>query len=937
MPFQMFKYLLGLLFLLYTSLCSAQAVPPIHNFTPQDYGAEDQNWAVSQSEDQTVFVANNRGLLEYNGARWQFYPSKNNAIMRAVHVLGDKVYTGSYMDFGYWNRNDYGELKYFSLSDALNLKLIEDEEFWRILSLENWVLFQSFDRIYVYNIITDQIKVINSEQRITKVFLVGDEVFFQEMGKGIWRIENGKATMAYDNKVLKSQEVVNIFNGSDGLLFQTTEDGFYKLQNQRLKRWQVSAQNLLLNVSVYNSIRLDDNSYLLGTISNGLIHLDENGGLIQQIDEVKGLGDNTVLGVFEDAFHNIWLGLDNGISLINLKSHFRVYRDVEGVLGTVYSAALHDDKLYLGTNQGLFYKQFGKDMPFQAINNTKGQVWSLNTVNGDLFCGHDKGTFLVRNAQAILISDLKGTWCVKEIPNKRDLLIQGNYNGISVLEKSKNGWSLRNTIQGFDISSRYLEFVNNYELLVSHEYKGVFHLEVDADYERIKKFEKLAIDKGIHSSIIRSNDEIIYANEKGIFRYDDSEKTFNKDTILTNAFNNDKYISGKLVHYEADQKLWFFQNNKITYVQQGTFSNKPEVESVYLPAKIRQTKAGYECILPLEKDRYLVGNTQGYFVIDLKEHKDRNLTVKLNAVSNHLFLNRPLPLHYQDSSLILKNKNNNLQFKYSITNFNNLTPALYRYRLIGYRNQWSSWSESSEISFENLPYGDYTLEVEAKVGSTVSANTLQYKFIIKKPWVLSQTAILLYILGFILIALVVQYFNRRHYKKQKQIALKKKEKELELKTLESERQLVQYKNENLRQDIESKNRELGISTMNLIKKNELLGAIKKELTAVKDAKHLNHVIKLINKNLNTSDDWKLFEEAFNNADKDFLKRVKAKHPSLTSNDLRLCAYLRLNLSSKEIAPLLNISHRSVEVKRYRLRKKMKLDHKDNLTDYILQI
>ena len=68
----------------------------------------------------------------------------------------------------------------------------------------------------------------------------------------------------------------------------------------------------------------------------------------------------------------------------------------------------------------------------------------------------------------------------------------------------------------------------------------------------------------------------------------------------------------------------------------------------------------------------------------------------------------------------------------------------------------------------------------------------------------------------------------------------------------------------------------------------------------------------------------MFKEAFNNADKDFIKKLKSIHPNLTPNDLRLCAYLRLNLSSKEIAPLLNISPRSVEVKRYRLRKKMEL-------------
>ena len=100
---------------------------------------------------------------------------------------------------------------------------------------------------------------------------------------------------------------------------------------------------------------------------------------------------------------------------------------------------------------------------------------------------------------------------------------------------------------------------------------------------------------------------------------------------------------------------------------------------------------------------------------------------------------------------------------------------------------------------------------------------------------------------------------------------------------------------------------------------------------------VSKVVKLINKNLNTTDDWKLFEEAFNNTDKDFIKKLKTNHPNLTSNDLRLCTYLRLNLSSKEIAPLLNISLRSVEVKRYRLRKKMNLPHEASLTNYILSL
>jgi len=125
--------------------------------------------------------------------------------------------------------------------------------------------------------------------------------------------------------------------------------------------------------------------------------------------------------------------------------------------------------------------------------------------------------------------------------------------------------------------------------------------------------------------------------------------------------------------------------------------------------------------------------------------------------------------------------------------------------------------------------------------------------------------------------------------------------------------------------------------MNMIKKNEILNTIKQDLRKDKTEKNVEGVIRFIDKSINNNDDWKFFEEAFNHADKNFFKKVKEMHPKLTANDLRLCAYLRLNLSSKEIAPLLNISVRSVEIKRYRLRKKIDLPREINLNDYFLNL
>jgi DNA-binding CsgD family transcriptional regulator len=151
---------------------------------------------------------------------------------------------------------------------------------------------------------------------------------------------------------------------------------------------------------------------------------------------------------------------------------------------------------------------------------------------------------------------------------------------------------------------------------------------------------------------------------------------------------------------------------------------------------------------------------------------------------------------------------------------------------------------------------------------------------------------------------------------------------------------MKFRNEQLTQDVDEKNKELAVSTMSLIKKNELLAVIKEDLKKTSEAdanKNIKSVITTITRNINEEDTWNVFKEAFDNADKDFLKKIKQAHASLTPNDLRLCAYLRLNLSSKEIAPLLNISVRSVEIKRYRLRKKMDLTHEQGLVEYILSI
>ena len=911
----------------------SQELPPIEVFKPKDYGAEDQNWSISQGKDKSIYFANNKGLLMYNGARWKLYKSKNSSIVRSVKVIGEKIYTGSYMDFGYWEKNKFGTLEYSSITSNKNISLAEDEEFWNILELDRWIIFQSLDRIYIYDSKFKTIAIIESETSITKIYEVNNEIYYQKINQGIFKFKNGEEILISSDVIVKDNIVINIFEDNNQLLFQTKELGFFiKENNKNLEEWDIPLNTKLRKYNVYNSLQLSNGDFILGSVSNGILYLNKEKEISYTINQSRGLGNNTVLSLFEDIDKNVWLGLDNGISNINFNVPFRVYKDDLGVLGTVYTTFLDDGVLYLGTNQGLFYKD--KKNTFRFVPGTEGQVWSLQKFKNTLFCGHDKGIFIISKGKAERISNTFGTWLIKEISGKEDLLILGNYKGLYVLQNENRKWNLRNKITGFDISSRHIEFINPNELLVSHEQKGVFQLKIDDEFRAVLSSTKTSIKKSIKSSLNKYNDKVLYGSNEGVFYYDPQLLNFKKDSVLSTLFGYTGYISGKLV--SENNKLFAFTNDNISYVQKEQLSAQYELFSIPIPNSLRETKDGYENILFIKDNKYLIGTKSGYIVTDLKIRNKNQQIIKLDEVTTNSLQGDQKNLNLSENG-VLKNEENDIKFFYSISDFSKYLPSLFQYRLLGLNNEWSNWSAKSEIYFENLPHGNYTFEVRGRVGAQKTNNAIKYSFNIAKPWYLKTSSLIIYIISAILLLMIINVLHRNYFKNQQAKLLKRKEKELEIKQLENEQQLMHFKNLDLQKDIDSKNRELGLSTMNLIKRNELLGTIKKELGNTKNINDIKEVIELINNNLNTSDDWKLFEEAFKNTDKGFMKKLKSEHSNLTSNDLRLCTYLRLNLSSKEIAPLLNISIRSVEVKRYRLRKKMNLPHEASLSSYILEI
>tara|TARA_R110002049_G_scaffold168670_7_gene335242 strand:- start:1182 stop:3938 length:2757 start_codon:yes stop_codon:yes gene_type:complete len=917
----------------------AQEHPPIQIYAPKDYGGETQNWSISQSKEKYIYVANNQGLLEFNGANWQLYKSPNETIVRSVKVIDGIIYTGCNSEFGYWKRNGLGLLYYTSLSEELKIEFLEDEEFWNIINIDDYILFQSLQRIYIFNKINKSYNIIDSETTIHKMFKVDDAIYFQRDKEGLYKIENGTSKVVSRDPVIKGNVLVNVFDYNNSLLIETESNGFYILENDKLVRWEAPINDILSNYNVYRSTRLNDNSFVLGTTSNGILHITPDGKLKSHINRIHGLSNNTIHNIFEDAENNIWLALNNGINSINFNSPFSIYKDKKGQLGTVHASAVFDNNLYLGTNQGLFYKPLNTAFEFKFIEGTQGAVWSLTQIDDTLFCGHNSGTFIVSNDKATKIVDVLGTWNIKEINKEKDRLLQGNYDGLYVLEKVNNNWILRNKLEGFNFSSRFFEIYDDNQILVSHEYRGLFNLKVDSDYTKVLEVEKKNTSsdgKELYSSLVRYNNDILFSSKNGVFIQDRLSKQFIKDSLLSTLFTKEEYTSGKLVFNKETNTLWGFSKNNLNYISPGKLSKTPIIEKIPFSEALDLGLTGYENVTYIKDNEFLLGTSTGYIIIDLNKRGTKNYNISINAIEKRIISKEPEIVNKNIKGLF-KNKYKNIKFSYSVAEFQKYLDTEYQYHLEGLYPEWSSWTTNSTASFENLPHGDYTFKVKARVGNNLTKNIETYSFSIERPWYLVNAMIITYIVLILLFSLFMHNIYKSYYRKQREKLLQKTMRELELKELENKQQFMRFNNEKLRQDIENKNKELGISTMSLIKKNEFLNSLKKELQNVEDANNLKKVIKIIDRNLNNNDDWHVFEEAFNNADKDFLKKIKVLHPALTSNDLRLCAYLRLNLSSKEIAPLLNISPRSVEVKRYRLRKKMNLAHESSLSDYILEI
>lgn len=935
-------------------------VPYVQNYTKAQYQSGNQNWSVTRDEHGIMYFGNAEGLLSFDGKYWQLNRMPNGLIVRAVAADGKgKVYAGGFGEFGYWQNNKKGFLTYNSLINLIPKKYQPvKEEIWKIYVDKDKVIFQAFSSIYIYS--NGKITVVKSPKPLLFLFKTGSRYFAEQINTGLFELKSDKLVYIQGSNVLGSR-VLSVLPFQKGqYLIGTAKNGLFLYDGVTIKPWQNQANDFLKDYQLNNGVFIHDKYFAFGTILNGIVIIDTTGKVVQHLNKSSGLQNNTVLSLYVDTEQNLWAGLDNGIDRIEVNSPLYFYFDKTGRFGTVYSSIIFNNKIYLGTNQGLFYSdwlpggnnQLLQAFDFKLIPGSQGQVWELSLQDGRLLCSHNDGTFQVNGSTITKITSLSGGWTVKKFNTNQ--LIQGTYNGLIIYSKDAAGnWKFDHKIEGFSEPSRSVEQDKKGQIWVSHAYKGIYKVTLSADMKRAvsqKYYDKASgLPDSYNVGVFNLDNNIVFSSDSGFYVYDDITDRFYKYQQLNKKLYT--FSSSNKVIAAIGGKYWFINHGRVALANLSV-PGKLTIDSNRFSILNGQMVQNYENINLINNLIYLISIDDGFVILNDKDalsktiinlpdvliRKVENVTDKTTLLSN---------ANSDDNEIAIPYNQNNIRIAYSLPYYKQ-AKIKYQYYLDGYSKQWSDWTFQTQKEFTNLNQGTYHFKVRAKINDENITKVTTFTFVILSPWYAGKIAITIYVLLLAFAIYIIRYYYRsklkRHQQEIQEKLQREKEEFLNREAIANEQHIVTIKNEQLQADLASKSRELANSAMNIVYKNELLQKISDEINNFKDSTgkklsedQLKKIHKVIDEGMSDDRDWNVFENSFNEAHENFFKKLKHGHPDLVPNDLKLCAYLRMNMSSKEMASLLNISLRGVEIRRYRLRKKLNLEHDKNLVEFLIEL
>lgn len=905
-----------LLYLISFQLYSQELLPFVENYNKSDYQGDNQIWNVAQGNDNAMYFANNYYLLRYDGVKWEKNSLPNKTIIRSIMVDGDRIYSGSYKEFGYWYRKN-GKMIYVSISDTTKVfDESDNEEVWKIFKFKGKICFQSFNGLFQYD--GKIIKKSKFDFLVSYCFPVGNELFVASVEKGIYKMNNSKFEKIEGWSVLENNVIHAIEKHQNKTYFFTKKNGVYVEENGVLSAWKSSLNDILKAANINVAKFIKSNKLIIGTANKGVYIFDLNSGTYKNINRNNVLMNNSILSIGLDKENDLWLGLDNGIAHIEVNSPISIFYDNSGILGSVYSVASTSKGYLMASNHGVFKYE---DKVLSLIPNTQGQAWNISKINNKYIIGHNEGTFIYENGLFNKLNAINGGWNLAKSSINNSYL-QATYSGV-IIYNEINDLNQKIVLKGLLKPIKYVAQNRKNEIWAADNNRGLYRILYNDAYEttaikNVTQHSKINNDFGV--KIFEFRNEILFLINKSWYTYNSITNQLEANELFNTNFKNaSNIVSIDENHFLILQEGLLYH----IYANENKFIRNIIQEKYYKGKIINDNVKVFK-----NNENYLLNLDDGFISLQLNYANKKASNINVEAFVNNNLIKNNSKIPY----------NTELRIHVLSGVFGATRPNLF-YKINGTK-EFIPVNEGL-IVLNNLNSGSSDVTIYLHDGLNYDKIS-SFQFLVAKPWYFSPWMILLYfvVIGGILY-LYYKWNKMRYIQKlelrDEELKHQKKILEMELKA-ENELNIQEYEKHILELELQTKSSEVAGKSLSIAKQSEMIENIQSILDSDMDFNKLKSEIKkAIKINAVNKHEWETFETNLNQIHNEFIISLSKKFPNLTSKDIKLCIYLKMNLSSKEIAPMMNISFRGVELHRYRLRKKLNLVQDENLSKFLLSI
>lgn len=901
---------------------------PIHvvNFNYTDYHGGIQNWGLDLSDRDNLYCGNSAGLLRFNGSQWTLLSDRMAMTVRAVMCQDDRIYTAGDNNIGYWSRNTTGNYEYVSLLPAIDSLGIKGETFWNIASWNGSVYFHSYGNIVRYD--GSKVFSVVHNDHYRGLFSTGGRLFTQRRDGAVCQIRSDSLTCFSRVPYLQDRELKFLFQLQDGDFLAGLSDGSIgrldSCEWQSIRRLET---NNHLPIRVECGALYDDSLLAIGTIGHGVFLLDLTTNRLRNIESDR-LQDLNVHALCFNGRRNLWLSLDNGISALHLDPEVYEWRSTAEV-GIFFDGVQYGDAIYMATNRGLFRIRgdHAEEVPVGWY------PLQLCKLKGELLCGSTTQLYkwnAVRHDFESL-GDINGVRQFEYVAdNGREYLFLRGYSGITVLQYRYGGWQWLSYILG---TENYMQILPEtlHTIWAIHSEKGIYRLRINPDLNGVESVDNFTDIDGWSDydriSLLKLEGRICFFTPKGVYEYDPDMQTFHRKTAFSagiqkldhlqdacSTARNDLWVSTRdeLYRYRV-------ADNQVIPLRRYSFVTNP----LLLYDRHFQFRQINDSLL-------FVSTCQGTVAI--------NSRATTSTVPNGIRIEScsywdgkqvmHTPVEGSEITLPSRARDIRIHISEGLSGLGNS----FSYRIPALNDMWSDWNKSGIISLSMLPSGNYQVIVKDD-----NERSLEFQLYVEKPFYKQGWAIAAYIVIGILTSAIagtcVVRNREKRFVERMRLAQQRHEEEMRRKTYE-----------HLQEKVQDQERELKNNMRFLTQKQELLDAISSEVDRQKRElgerwpnRLYYRLVKMIQEGSTETDKLLSFENYFVEIHRDFMLRMQNAHNDLTQSELRLCCLIRSNLSTKEIAAIMGIAVRSVELKKYRLKKKLNIEREENLMSYIFSI